>query len=180
MSDDPTAVSETNAKNEFSWSWSWIKIHPVRFIGIFFNILFRVLFGLFFLQAGINKIQNEWVGTDLLQEIFLQRLTELDPTSFAYTYLVEFGLPLYPLIAWVVTVGELVVGVGLIFGIATRLSSFGAFFILFNFAIGGYYDASLLPFFLLSIVFMLNPTGHYLGFGGMLKRRFPRYGPALI
>ncbi len=164
-----------NAIDSFSWSWGWIKEHPVKFFGIVLNILFRFLFGLFFLLAGINKLQKDWVSSNYLETVFLQRLTELDPAGFATIYLTEFALPLYPLIAWVVTLGELAVGIGLLFGIATRLASFGGFFILFNFAIGGYYDASLLPFFLLSFVFIRWPSGHWLGFDGMLQTRFPRY-----
>ena len=163
----------------FSWSWAYIKRHPVRFCGTVLNIIFRLLFGLFFFLAGLNKVLKGWMTTDILQDIFLQRLTELDPSSFAHTYLTEFALPLYPLVAWIVAVGELAVGIGLLLGIATRLSSFGGFFILFNLAIGGYYDASLLPFFLLNIIFILYPTGHRLGLDGLLAQRFPNYRWAL-
>ncbi|MEQ8736541.1 MAG: DoxX family protein [Rhodospirillaceae bacterium] len=166
-------------QNEFSWSRSWIKQNPLRFTGIILNILFRFLFGLFFLLAGVNKIIKGWLTTDLLEAVFLQRLTELNPSSFAYSYLTEFALPLYPLISWIVTVGEVIVGLGLILGIATRLSSIGGFFILFNLAIGGYYDASLLPFFILNIIFIIYPSGHWLGFDGMLKRRYSKHGWAL-
>ncbi|MEQ9111365.1 MAG: DoxX family membrane protein [Rhodospirillaceae bacterium] len=166
-------------QKEFSWSGAWIKQNPLRFTGIILNILFRFLFGLFFLLAGVNKIIKGWLTTDLLEAVFLQRLTELNPASFAYSYLIEFALPLYPLISWIVTVGEVVVGLGLILGIATRLSSIGGFFILFNLAIGGYYDASLLPFFILNIIFIIYPSGHWLGFDGLLKLRYPQHGWAL-
>jgi len=158
----------------FSWSFSWIKGHPLKFTGVTLNILFRVLFGLFFLLAAINKFNKGWLSTNILENIFLQRLTELNPNSFAYAYLTDFALPLYPLVAWVVTVGELAVGLGLLFGIATRLSALGGFFILFNLAIGGYYDASLLPLFILNIIFIIYPSGHWLGFDVLLKRQFPR------
>jgi len=179
MTDSIAPVNEQVATDDFSWSWGYVKSHPIRFIGIVLNIVFRLLFGLFFLLAGFNKVLKGWMTTDILEDIFLQRLTELDPTSFAHTYLTEFALPLYSLIAWIVAVGELAVGIGLILGIATRLSSFGGFFILFNLAIGGYYDASLLPFFLLNIIFIVYPTGHRLGFDGVLVQRFPKYRWAL-
>lgn len=157
----------------FSWRLAWARQYPVKYFGIVLNILFRFLFGLFFLLAGVNKVRKDWMFSDILEEIFLQRLTELNPSSFAYMYLTDFALPLYPLVAWVVVLGEIVVGIGLIFGIATRLSSFGGFFILFNLAIGGYYDASLLPFFILNIIFIIYPSGHWLGFDGRLKRMYP-------
>lgn len=159
----------------FSWGLGWAKQYPVKYFGVVLNILFRFLFGLFFLLAGVNKVRKDWMFSDILEDIFLQRLTELNPSSFAYMYLADFALPLYPLVAWVVVVGEIVVGIGLIFGIATRLSSFGGFFILFNLAIGGYYDASLLPFFILNIIFIVYPSGHWLGFDGKLKSKYPQY-----
>jgi thiosulfate dehydrogenase (quinone) large subunit len=169
MSDQTSTDSDS-----FSWTLSWIRSHPVSFFGIVLNLLFRFLFGLFFLLAGINKALKGWPTNDLLKAIFQQRLTELNPNSFAYNYLTEFAIPLYPLIGWVITLGELAVGIGLIFGLATRLASFGGFFILFNLAIGGYYDASLLPFFILNIVFIVYPSGHWLGFDSWLKRKLPK------
>lgn len=169
MSDQ--AVLETQP---FSWNVSWIKAHPVQFIGIVLNIAFRFLFGLFFLLAGINKILKDWMTSDILKAIFEQRLTELNPSSFAYIYLTDFAIPLYPLVAAVVALGELAVGIGLILGLATRLASFGGFFILFNLAIGGYYDASLLPFFILNIIFIIYPSGHWLGFDGWLRQKYPK------
>ncbi len=179
MTDQTTASAGAPIGECFSWSKAWIAAHPVRFVGVILNITFRFLFGLFFFLAGLNKVLKGWMTTDILEQIFIQRLTELDPNSFANIYLTEFALPLYPLIAWIVTLGELAVGIGLILGLATRLSSFGGFFILFNLAIGGYYDASLLPFFVLNIIFILYPSGHWLGLDGMLKRRYPGYGWAL-
>ncbi|NKB45620.1 MAG: DoxX family membrane protein [Alphaproteobacteria bacterium] len=170
-----TGIADNHA-DPFSWSLSWIKTNPGKFIGILLNIIFRFLFGLFFLLAGFNKLLKGWLNSDLLEKVFLQRLTELNPDSFAYSYLTDFAIPLYPLIAWVVTLGELAVGIGLILGIATRLSSFGGFFILFNLAIGGYYDASLLPFFILNIIFIVYPSGHWLGFDAKLGSKFPKYG----
>lgn len=158
----------------FSWSLAWAKQNPVKYFGVVLNILFRFLFGLFFLLAGVNKVLKDWMFSNIVEEIFLQRLTELNPNSFAYAYLTEFALPLYPLVAWVVVWGEIAVGIGLILGIATRLSSFGGFFILFNLAIGGYYDASLLPFFILNIIFIVYPSGHWLGFDGKLKQKYPK------
>jgi hypothetical protein len=37
----------------------------------------------FWLAAGINKINKGWLTTDILQDIFLDRLTEMPPDSFA-------------------------------------------------------------------------------------------------
>jgi hypothetical protein len=125
------------------WKWQWISRHPLLTIGVSLHLLLRTLFGVFWLAAGINKVRKDWLSSDILTEIFLDRLTELPPDSFAVLYLQSFAIPLVKLVAWVVT------------------------------AIGGYYDASLIPFFLLNILFLTKPSGLWLGLDRLLARRFP-------
>jgi uncharacterized membrane protein YphA (DoxX/SURF4 family) len=155
------------------WAWQWIRQHPVRFTGIILHLLLRTLFGIFWLAAAINKISKGWLTTDILKEIFLDRLTEMPPDSFAVLYLQVFAIPLYQLVAWVIAFGELYAAVGLLFGITTRWAAWMSFFILANLAIGGYYDASLLPFFILNIIFLCWPSGQWLGFDRRLARQHP-------
>ncbi|MDG1463452.1 MAG: DoxX family membrane protein, partial [Gammaproteobacteria bacterium] len=95
------------------------------------------------------------------------------PDSFAVFYLQSFGIPMYMPISWVVTVGELFAAVGLLLGLATRWSAGMSLFILFNLAIGGYYDASLLPFFILNLVFLYWQSGLWIGLDRPLARRYP-------
>ncbi len=155
------------------WTWPQIRQHPIRTLGITLHLLMRTLFGIFWLAAGINKINKGWLNTDILREIFLDRLTEMSPDSFAVLYLQLFAIPLYIPVAWVVTVGELYAAVGLLFGATTRWAAWMSFFILLNLAIGGYYDASLIPFFILNIIFLLWPSGQWLGFDRYLGNRYP-------
>ncbi len=65
------------------WTRQWIRQNPVRFTGIILHLLLRTLFGIFWLAAGINKITKGWLDTDILKEIYLDRLTEMPPDSFA-------------------------------------------------------------------------------------------------
>jgi len=165
----PTASEPVN-----TWDWQWIRQHPVRFTGIILHLLLRTLFGIFWLAAAINKISKGWLTTDILKVIFLDRLTEMPPDSFAVLYLQVFAIPLYQLVAWVIAFGELYAAVGLLFGITTRWAAWMSFFILANLAIGGYYDASLLPFFILNIIFLCWPSGQWLGFDRRLASQHPR------
>jgi len=155
------------------WHWSWIRENKLKTFGIVLHVLFRTLFGLFWLAAGINKVNKGWLNTDILKEIFLDRLTEMPPDAFAVFYLQTFAIPLYIPVAWFVTIGELVSAIGLLFGLATRWSAAISFFILFNLAVGGYYDASLLPFFILNLVFLRWQSGLWVGFDRPLARRYP-------
>ncbi len=155
------------------WRWGWIKQHPFRFSGILLHLLFRTLFAVFWLAAGINKVNKGWLSTDILQRIFLDRLTEMPPDAFASLFLQNFAIPLYVLVAWVITVGEIYSAIGLLLGFTTRVAASVSLFILFGLAIGGYYDASLLPFFALNIAFLWWPSGLWLGLDRALARRFP-------
>ncbi|MBT5890407.1 MAG: DoxX family membrane protein [Chromatiales bacterium] len=155
------------------WCRSWIREHKLKTFGIILHILLRTLFGLFWLAAGINKINKGWLTTDILKEIFLDRLNEMPPDAFAVLYLQTFAIPLYMPVSWVVTVGELYAAVGLLLGLTTRWAAGMSLFILFNLAIGGYYDASLLPFFILNLVFIWWQSGLWVGVDRPLARRYP-------
>ncbi len=141
----------------------------------FLLVTFRLLFGLFWLLAGINKVNDQWMTSPILENIFLQRLTELPPDSFAVFYLTNFAIPFYQPIGWFITIGEIYSAIGLLIGLTTRSSALVSLFILFNFAIGGYYDASLLPFLILVLLFIKYPTGQWFGLDSILSRRFPNY-----
>jgi thiosulfate dehydrogenase [quinone] large subunit len=155
------------------WSWQWIRQNPIRFTGIIMHLLLRTLFAIFWLAAGINKLNTGWLNTDMLREVFLDRLTEMPPDSFAVMYLQLFAIPLYIPVAYFVTFGELYSALGLLLGCTTRWAAGISFFILVNFAIGGYYDASLIPFFILNAIFLAWPSGQWLGLDRMLVKRYP-------
>ena len=155
------------------WQWQWIRGHLLSTTGVVLHLVLRTLFGIFWLAAGVNKIRKDWLTTDILQEIYLDRLTELPPDSFAVLYLQSFAIPLYKLVAWVVTCGELYAAIGLLLGLTTRWAAGVSLFILVNLAVGGYYDASLIPFFILNVLFLAKPSGQWLGLDRWLARRFP-------
>jgi thiosulfate dehydrogenase [quinone] large subunit len=154
-------------------AWPSFRQAPGRFTGTALLVFLRLFYGLFFFQAGVNKMLKGWGYASYLAEVFAQRLTELNPDSFASLYLENFGIPFATPISFVVAWGELFAGIGLLLGLATRPAAILAFFILFNIAIGGYYDASLLPFFAMNIAFIFYPLGRKFGLDRYLHPRFP-------
>ena len=60
------------------WTLRWTRSHPLRFIGILLHLVLRTSFAVFWLAAGINKVVKGWLTSDILKEIFLDRLTEKD------------------------------------------------------------------------------------------------------
>jgi thiosulfate dehydrogenase [quinone] large subunit len=155
------------------WRLAYLKEHPVRLLGIVLHLLLRTLFGVFWLAAGANKLRKEWLTTDILERIFRDRLTEMHPDSFPVWYLESFAIPLYKVVAVVVTACELYVGIGLLLGLTTRWAAGVALFILVNLSLGGYYDASLIPFFLLAFLMISRNSGHWLGLDRGLHRKYP-------
>jgi len=155
------------------WHLAYLRAYPLRSLGIALHLLLRTLFGIFWLLAGANKIRKDWLTTDILERIFRDRLTEMHPDSLPVLYLQAFAIPLYKLIAWIVTFGELYVGIGLLLGLTTRWAAAAALFILVNLSLGGYYDASLIPFFLLSFMMMGWNSGQWLGLDRRLHRSHP-------
>ena len=59
--------------------------------------------------------------SNILEVVFLQRLTELPPDSFAVFYLSNFAIPLHQLIGSIVTLGELYSAIGLLVGLTLSL-----------------------------------------------------------
>ena len=167
-------MQESVADFEKVWTRQWIFSHPFRSLGIVLHLVLRTLFAIFWLAAGINKVVTEWLTSDILKQIFLDRLTEMPPDAFASLFLQNFAIPLYLLVAWVITIGEICSAVGLLFGFTTRLAAAISFLILFGFAIGGYYDASLIPFFILNLMFLWWPSGLWLGIDRTLAKRYPQ------
>ena len=148
------------------WTAQRWKQHPLRMIGIVLHLILRGLFGLFWIAAGVNKLRKEWMTTDILKLIFEDRLTEMHPDSLQ-------AIPFYKLVAVFVTCSELYVGVALLLGLTTRWAAAIALVNLLGFSAGGYYDASLIPFFALCIIMMSWPSGRWLGLDRRLSRRYP-------
>jgi len=142
-------------------------------VGIILFLAGRYLFAAFFLYGFWHKLVKGWLWSDLMQGFFIKRLAELSASSFQAIYLERFAIPLAFPIAWIVTVGELIIGLGLVFGFAVRANAAFSLFLVLNFAAGGYYNLSLPPFMFFAIMMMLFPSGHWLGLDKRLHRKYP-------
>ncbi len=150
-----------------------MKRHPFNKVGIILFLAGRYLFAAFFLYGFWHKLVKGWLWSDLMQGFFTTRLGELPASSFQALYLEQFAIPLAYPIAWIVTIGELIIGLGLVFGFAVRANAAFALFMVLNFAAGGYYNLSLPPFMLFAIMMMLLPSGHWLGLDKQLHHKYP-------
>jgi thiosulfate dehydrogenase [quinone] large subunit len=144
-----------------------------RTLGISVLLLLRYLMALFFLGSSVNKISTGWLWSDYARGVFESRLAELDPVSFGAKFLSQFAIPWYPLVGWVVTISVIAVTISLALGLLTRFGGALAVWLMVMFAIGGYYDASLIPLWLIAALFVVFPTGQWFGLDRRLHARYP-------
>ncbi len=144
-----------------------------RAMGKSLVLLLRYLMALFFLGSSINKVSQGWLWSDYARGVFESRLAELDPATFGAMFLSSFAIPWYALVAWVVTLTVIAVTISLALGLMTRVGGALAVWVMVMFAIGGYYDASLIPLWLIAALFVVLPTGQWLGLDRRLHARYP-------
>lgn len=121
-------------------------------------ILGRRLFGLLFLVGFLAKFIDGWLWSDALLHYFNARL--IDPpaiTEFQRTFLTEFAIPHYYPLSWLVTVGELPIGLGLIFAVQIRFCAVSAILMMIGFAAGGYIDISTVFLIAFAIAMAIYP-----------------------
>ncbi len=141
--------------------------------GIALFLLGRYLFASFFLYGFWHKLIKGWLWSDVMERIFIKRLGELSIGSFQAGYLEYFAIPFAMPIAWIVTIGELIIGISLVLGLAVRANAAFALFMVLNFAAGGYYNLSLPPFMLFALLMMIFPSGRWFGMDKQLHSRYP-------
>lgn len=172
---------------DFQWNSSYLKSHWLKATGVILVLLLRYLYTLLFLYGFVHKIMHGWMWSDILTQHFTERYNELQlaaqnaangsfeasVAAFQASYLAHFAIPMIMPIAWIVTIGELIIGVALLLGVTTRINAAFGLFMLLNFAAGGYYNETIPPLVIMSVLFMVLPTGQWLGLDRSLHRKHP-------
>ncbi len=133
----------------------------------------RYAFGAVFVYGAYHKIVRGWLSSPVMREHFVKRLSEIDPRSFSAAYLRYFAIPWYRPVAWVLTLGQVCVAIGMLFGLAVRPNAALALFLISNITAGSYYNLSMPPFFVASLLLLATPSGRWFGLDRALHERFP-------
>jgi thiosulfate dehydrogenase [quinone] large subunit len=165
---------ESTTPTRPAFGWHEFRAMPLRGLGIGLTLALRVLYGLFYLFAAVNKFQHDYLFSDYLRDVLIRQLGEIDPESFGTLYLEHFAIPFYRFCSWFVAWGETAVAIGLLLGLCTRWAGALALWITINIALSGMADASLLVLGLLALLFIVLPTGHWRGLDRTLHSRHPR------
>jgi thiosulfate dehydrogenase [quinone] large subunit len=153
--------------------WSLLRDRPLRGLGIAFVLFLRILYGLFYLGATVNKFRRNYAFSDYPLQVFTKQLGVIDPDGIMAAYLRGFLIPNYQFVGIMVTLIWTAVTIGLLLGVCTRWAGALAVFAAVNIGLGGFYDASLIPLAIIPLLFVVLPTGHWLGLDRRLHERYP-------
>ena len=140
--------------------------------------LVRILVGYHFIGTGLDKLFGNFLtGKTLLND--LARGGPKDPLAWHRAFISGLVVPHVHFFSYLVTYGELAIGISLLLGCLVRISSsFGAFHNMnIWLAIGWGGPGSVIgvnrTFVLLHLIFVLSSAGRALGIDGFLHKRFP-------
>jgi thiosulfate dehydrogenase [quinone] large subunit len=141
--------------------------------------LVRILVGYHFLGTGFDKFFGNFLsGRSLLND--LTRGAPKDPFAWHHAFITGFVIPHVHFFSYLVTFGEIAIGISLFAGCLVRVSSsFGAIHNMnIWLAIGWGGPGSVIginrTFVLLHLIFVFSSAGRALGIDGFLHRKFPR------
>ena len=139
-------------------------------------VLLRVYLGAVFLLAALPKIQQDFTPglATFLESVVLER-----GHPFYQEFVQRVVLPNVPAFAALVTWGELLVGVGLVLGLLTRLSAVVALVLAMNymFAKGAWFwmpSSNDAAFVAIALTLLIGAAGRTLGLDAFLAQRWPR------
>ncbi len=123
--------------------------------GVFW-LFVRIYLGWVWLNSGWGKVWNEnWTGenaggaiTGFVQGALAKSMETADVTSWYASFLESFVLPNAKLFSYMVSIGEVLVGLGLIFGLLTGIAAFFGTFMNVSFLFAGTLSTNPLLFIL--------------------------------
>jgi thiosulfate dehydrogenase (quinone) large subunit len=136
-------------------------------------VALRYGFGAFFLYGAYHKTTCGWMTSPVMREHFAKRLSELDPESFSAAYLRNFAIPWYRPVSLVLTIGQMIVSVGMLCGVAVRPTAALSLFLLTNISAGAFFNPSMPPFLVAAVLFMATPSGQWFGLDKRLHEKYP-------
>src|SRR3954467_14703341 len=138
----------------------------------------RILFGVILVLEGWGKLQGDWLHGTPLATSLGNWLSAEKPYGF-FLPLVRLAYAPPKIFGSLVTIGEVTVGLSLLFGVLTRVSAALGAVMLFSFALGS--GQGLAPpgnamlMGVVCVLFVLAPPGRFLGIDTALRNRLPRW-----
>jgi len=156
-------------------STAWKQPTPLRWL-----VLVRLYVGYVFFTSGLHKLGQGQGWMDMLQGI-LKKWASETPHKWYASFLSHTVLPNHEVFAYLVSVGELLVGACLLLGLLTRLACFFGAVMNFNYLVAGGYagpPSALVnqAFLVMEAAIFLAAAGRSFGIDQILHKRWPRLG----
>jgi thiosulfate dehydrogenase [quinone] large subunit len=140
---------------------------------LWYLAILRIYVGYYLFFQGIGKFQRnfpkgDWIGRQIGD------IASLDLYPWYKAFLQSYVVPHSELFGYLIMIGEIAVGVGLLLGLFTRLSALVGLFMLVNYylgpgtARGGAMLAQQQTFIIALAIFVLAGPGRTLGLDGLL------------
>lgn len=142
---------------------------------LWYLAVLRIYVGYYLFFQGIGKFQRnfpkgDWIGRQIGD------IASLDLYPWYKTFLQSYVVPHSELFGYLVMIGEIAVGVGLLLGLFTRVSALVGLFMLANYYLGpgtarGGYMLAYQQFYIVALaIFVLAGPGRTLGLDGLFFR----------
>jgi thiosulfate dehydrogenase [quinone] large subunit len=143
---------------------------------LWYLVLLRIYVGYYLSTQGYRKFQRDFAKSDWIGRQ-IGDIASLDLFTWYKTFLQRYVVPHSELVGYLVTVGEITVGVCLLLGLLTRINAAVGLFMVANYYLaigmtrGGATAAQQQIYLLLLAIFVLANPGRTLGLDGLLFRR---------
>jgi thiosulfate dehydrogenase [quinone] large subunit len=128
--------------------------------------MLRIFIGYIFLQAGFNKVNMHFLTEPILQETIYKWINQgIENQTFLH-FLQTIVLPHWQIFSYLVTIGEMAVGLSYIFGFLVRPAALGGLLMNATFVLAAGINTQLLNQVLMGIhvIFFLAGAGRSIGF----------------
>lgn len=128
--------------------------------------LLRIFIGYIFLNAGLDKIQMNYLTEPILQETLYRWMSQGIDNSMYTKFLQYVVLNNWQVFSYLVTFGEIAVGLSFIIGFLVRPAALAAIFMNYNFMMAGGLEAQTVNQILIAVNLMLFSVsaGRSIGF----------------
>jgi thiosulfate dehydrogenase [quinone] large subunit len=138
----------------------------------------RLLFGVILVIEGWGKLQGDWLHGTPLATSLGNWLAADKPYGF-FLPMVKLAFAHPKIFGALVTIGELTVGLSLLFGVLTRIGAALGALMLLSFAFGAGQGlappGNALLMGAICILFVFAPPGRFMGVDSVLRSRLPRW-----
>jgi thiosulfate dehydrogenase (quinone) large subunit len=141
-------------------------------------VILRITIGYFFFHAGWQKLTSGFISKNVLLSILNGWVQHVNALWYK-NFLLEYALPHSTIFSYLVTYGEILVGLALIFGFMTRGTALITIIMNLNYelASGWQSGASAIInklFIICGLVILLSAAGRCFGVDRILHRKYPR------